>query len=309
MSIIEKQATTPSYIRHYSHFNKARDAWSAIITAFLKQNPDAKVILPAYIGWSKNEGSGIFDPVDENDIPFAFYGLDRHLQIDFEDFKSTIKINNNPIVLLVHYFGFPDPNYNEIVNWLDQNSVFYVEDSAHAMLTDLIGGICGRKAAYNLFALHKILPLDTGGLMVDNKISNLKINGDTLSLSNINVFEYDLKYIYNKRIANYRLLIELLKNTDKITILYPELKEGVCPQTLPLLIHDDNRDNVYFEMNNRGFGFVSLFQTMINQLENSTYESARYTSKHIINLPVHQDCKEADLINMVKNFKLVLNNG
>ena len=310
MDRVTKQANNPyQYKRKLTSFNRARDAWSSIIEKFIKQNTDATVILPAYIGWSKNEGSGIFDPVDNTNIPFAFYGLNKHLQIDFEDFKKKVKTNTNPIVLLVHYFGFPDSNYDEIANWLDEENVFYVEDSAHAMLTDLIGGICGRKAAYNLFALHKILPLETGGLLVDNLKQNLEIGRNPSSLTNTHSLEYDFKSIYDKRITNYKLLINHLKDINGITILYPELKEGVCPQTLPVLIHDTNRDAIYFEMNKRGFGFVSLYHTMIEQLENSTFESAIYTSKHILNLPVHQDCEEADLVDMIKNFKLVLNNG
>lgn len=306
---IEKKATeTHLYRRNFIRFNSAREAWSTILKSYAKQHPDATLILPSYIGWSQNEGSGIFDPVLKSQIPFAFYALNKYLEIDINDFKKCTLTYKQPIVLLVHYFGFPDTNYNYITDWLDKKNILYIEDSAHAMLTDLIGGVCGRKGIYNIYSLHKMMPFKSGGILVYNKIKDFQNRKSTASTSlSIDIFEYDLKMIYNKRRHNYLFLLDLLKEVKGLKPLYPVLASGNCPQTMPVIIRSENRDHIYFEMNKRGFGLVSLYHTMIKQLKDSSYESVNFTSKHLINLPIHQDCGEKELIEMVANLKLILN--
>ena len=307
---IEKKATkTDSYRRNFVRFNNARDAWSNILETLGKQYPKTTLILPSYIGWSQNEGSGIFDPVIQSNLPFAFYALNKHLKIDISDLKkSVLACSNKPIVLLVHYFGFPDINYNKITNWLGKNQIVFIEDSAHAMLTDLIGGVCGRKGIYNIYSLHKMMPLKSGGILVYNKIKDFQNRKSAASTSHsIDVFDYDLKMIYDKRRHNYLFLLDLLKEVKGLKPLYPVLASGICPQTMPIIIRSENRDHIYFEMNKRGFGLVSLYHTMIKQLKDSSYDSVNFTSKHLINLPIHQDCDEKELIEMVANLQLILN--
>ncbi|MDN3707761.1 DegT/DnrJ/EryC1/StrS family aminotransferase [Myroides ceti] len=163
--------------REWKYTNSAREAWSTILDILKKENPQYKVLLPAYIGWSPNEGSGIFDSVKNSSLDFDFYNLDRNLKIDFNHFKNKIKDTKDCIVLLVHYFGFPDVQYQEIINWLDQNNILYIEDCAHSWLTDLIGGICGRNGRFAFYSLHKMLPVSGGGLwliMCQIKIINQK---------------------------------------------------------------------------------------------------------------------------------------
>ena len=52
------------------------------------------------------------------------------------------------------------------------NNVFFVEDCAHAWLSDVIGGVCGRKGKYSFYSLHKLLPLIEGGLEISNQPKN-----------------------------------------------------------------------------------------------------------------------------------------
>ncbi|MCB0464016.1 MAG: DegT/DnrJ/EryC1/StrS family aminotransferase [Flavobacteriaceae bacterium] len=306
MQHITKKPTNLNAFKHsYKPFTKARHAWQNILEAYKEKYPDYTVILPSYIGWSINEGSGIFDPVSNTDTPYKFYELSKTLRINVDDLKKVIVSSTNPIVILVHYFGFPDEKYNEIVSWLDDNSVYYVEDSAHAMLSDLIGGICGGNGAYNIYSLHKMLPYKDGGFLIDNHKNSLDIKmDDTADLSLI--FSYDLRKIYEIRRRNYQFLIDNISDIKGITILYPNLAEGLCPQTLPIILDNYNRDEVYHELNSQGFGLVSLYHTMIDPLKNSKYECATYTSFQITNLPVHQDCTIENLDKMIIALKNIL---
>lgn len=305
MLIHNKAINKVHHKRKLSSYYKARNAWQAIIEAYRNKYPQATIVLPAYIGWSQYDGSGIFDPVSNLNAKYVFYGLDKKLTIDFDNLKQVVTNCSNPIVLLAHYFGFPDPNYHEITSWLDENDIYYIEDSAHAMYSDVIGGSCGRKGAYNIYSLHKMLPFDDGGILVDNQINSLEI-ADEHYLNIQDVLSYDLKTIYDIRIKNYLFLVGQLKDIKGTTLLYPELNQGVCPQSLPIVLDDYNRDDIYFKMNKQGFGLVSLYHTMIDALKDSTFESASYTSKKIINLPIHQECSFEILTTMADCFKKTL---
>jgi dTDP-4-amino-4,6-dideoxygalactose transaminase len=312
--MISKISTNKNNFKRKFFFTKnARSGWSKIIEHYKKDHPNGKILLPAYIGWSPNEGSGIFDSVINANISFDFYSLDKFLQIDFADFKSKVEIAGKPLILLVHYFGLVDTQYDQIVQWLKGEEQYFVEDCAHAMFTDLIGGKCGREGKFSLYSLHKLLPLDTGGILISNRNEKMvtedyKMVNEKDAENKIDEFNFgfDLWKIANKRKTNYSFLCDFLTNTNGITIIHPILKDGIYPQTLPILIHSEKRDDLYFLLNKKGFGVVSLYHTMIKQLNGYTNEAVTYTSKHILNLPVHQDTGENELKELASLLKSLL---
>jgi dTDP-4-amino-4,6-dideoxygalactose transaminase len=302
--ITKKAVNQDSYRRNWIYTNSARDAWSIIIQKYKDINPNGKILLPSYIGWSTNEGSGIFDSVLKSGLEFEFYELGLHLEINVDDLKEKVAKDFNQLVLLVHYFGFIDTKYEDITDWLIKNKIFFVEDLAHSWLTDLIGGVCGRKGNYSFYSLHKLLPVSTGGIMVDNNPVILENNFGVNLFFDVN---YDLLSIFNVRRANYQYLSSLLENVNGIDVIYKKLDEGVCPQTLPVIIENYDRDKLYQEMNEFGFGMVSLYHTMIKQLEGCRYQSASILSKKIINFPIHQDINKLEVEQMVLQIKKILN--
>ncbi|TDE29154.1 hypothetical protein E0I61_08280 [Flavobacterium ranwuense] len=300
--MISKQAVNIDHFkRSWSYTDSARNAWSEIIEKYKENNPNGKILLPSYIGWSANEGSGIFDSVLKSGLEYDFYCLGLHLEVEVADLKEKVLQNPNQLILLVHYFGFVDSNYKEITNWLLENNVFFVEDCAHAWLSDLIGGTCGRKGNYSFYSLHKLLPISTGGIMVNNSFAGNKNNNPFFELN------YDLLSIYTIRRSNYKYLLNLLRDIDGIDALYKDLEDGICPQTLPVIVEDYDRTSLYHEMNNTGFGMVSLYHTMIEQLDGFQSEAAAVLSHKIINFPIHQDVTESDIDEMVLELKKILN--
>lgn len=295
--MIEKISTNKDlYKREYSFYNSAREGWADILAEFIKKFPEGDVLLPAYIGWSANEGSGIFDPVRASGIPYSFYKINRDFKVDFEDLKA--KCSQSTIVLLVHYFGFIDPSYHKVSQWLKQNQIVFIEDCAHALLSDYIGGACGRRGVHSFYSLHKLLPIPRGGMIASNNFNSL--NRSAVNYDEI--WQYDLKMIYDIRRANYQYLLNHLKKTDRIKVIYPDLPEGIGPQTLPVLL-ERNRDKVYHEMNSAKFGMVSLYHTMINEISEDAFPDSHYLAQHIINFPVHQDIAYTDIDQMIYKFE------
>ena len=290
-----------NFLRYTSFENSARECWYGILKCHLEINPNLVVLLPAYIGFSVNEGSGIFDPIINSGCRFDFYSVNDKLQINIHDFKDKVTKNQKDVlVLLVHYFGFPDVNYPELCIWLEEKSILFIEDCAHALLTDLVGGMCGRAGEASFYSLHKLLPLSKGGMLKLNK-PNLKIENLVEQNIAINYWEYDLYQIYQKRRLNYNYLVEMLSNVKNLEILYPNLIDGIGPQTLPVFV-SNNRDNLYQKMNHHGFGLVSLYHTMINEIDPIIFPESHLLAKKIFNFPVHQDIDHEAILKMYKYF-------
>ena len=247
--ITKKAVNKDLFKRGWAFTNSAREAWSKIIEIYKVSNPNGKILLPSYIGWSPNEGSGIFDSVTNSELEYEFYNLGIKLNIDFTDLQNKLVKDSKPLVLLVHYFGFVDSEYSKITNWLNDKNIFFVEDCAHAWLSDLIGGVCGREGQYSFYSLYKVLPLSNGGILVNNRTVDSAVELNEYRTNPIIDLSFDLFSIYKVRRANYNYLRNLLEKVPKVEIIHKELNEGICPQTLPVMIADHDRNTLYHKMN------------------------------------------------------------
>ena len=152
---------------------------------------------------------------------------------------------------------------------------------------------------YGIFSIHKLFPTDSGGLVISRN------GNDTLPRNNgFNLFDFDIYAILQKRIENYHYVLSRLKQYNDrydITVLRDGLK-GNIPHSFPILLRDvSTRDAAYFALNNEGFGVVSLYHTLIDEIDNS-FSVERNISQRILNLPIHQDAKESDLDVMIKRL-------
>lgn len=165
---ISKQAINEErFTRPYSMHKNARSAFKSFLGTVCPKG-DEVVLLPAYIGWSSKEGSGVFDPVQELGLPYAFYRLDDRLRIDLAHLESTLRGGRVRVMVIIHYFGYVDPGYERAVELARRYGAFVLEDEAHAMFTDLIGGCSGRLGDACIFSLHKMLPVKDGGMLLWN---------------------------------------------------------------------------------------------------------------------------------------------
>lgn len=298
---VAKLAANPDrYIRRVLHFPSARAAFAAYLRKE-RIGRDETVLLPAYIGWSSREGSGVFDPVLAAGCKSAFYRVTPQLQIDRDHFCRQLEEHHPRVVVIIHYFGYPDPHLAELAQLARLGGASVLEDEAHAMLSDWIGGICGRFGDACIFSLHKLLPVSSGGLLI---INGSDISNDALALtsnevSTVQLLSYDLAAIASVRRRNAVFLADALKPlAGRVDLLFNTLPPGVVPQTLPVLIRSRSRDELYFEMNAAGFGVVSLYHTLVDAVTPDAFPDSHDLAHHIMNLPVHQDV-ETDQLEMV----------
>lgn len=304
--IIEKGCAQEDHFKmKIGYYDRARDAFGSVLDK-IGITRDDKVLLPAYIGWSAREGSGVFDPVSERNIQSVFYALDGTLSIDLDDLKTKIETSGAKAILLIHYFGFVDPHCNTIIETAKAKGMTVIEDAAHAMFTDFVGRACGRSSDYKLYSLHKMLPLLNGGMLIAAQETELP--NDTLSYCVYgNPFHYDFEAISQRRIVNYNLISQFLgRGNDLIKTLYNELSDGIVPQTYPVLLPKSNRDKVYQQMNQKGWGVVSLYHTMIDCIDQFEFSETHSVSRSILNLPVHQDVYPELIELMISDLNVIV---
>jgi dTDP-4-amino-4,6-dideoxygalactose transaminase len=224
--------------------------------------------------------------------------MDGRLRIDLESFAAQLASHPVRVVVLIHYFGYLDPNYVRAVELARAAGATVLEDSAHAMLTDLVGGGCGRLGDASIYSLHKMFPTPSGGMLVQNGGTP---NTDSSPADlHFPFWSYDLLGISERRRANAQQLTELLQPlSSHVEPLWPILGRSEVPQTYPVLIHGLSRFDLYLAMNEAGHGVVSLYHTMIEQLNPVDYPDAHQIASTILNLPVHQDTSADALRSMV----------
>lgn len=295
MYIINKKPKDINNFKFNSYyFERGRDAFAFI----LNQNFKNRIILiPAYIGYSTKEGSGVFDPIKYIGIDYKFYRFKKNLEIDKDFLIELMDKNSESVLLLIHYFGFKDKNINEIKKHALENKITIIEDFAHAFFTFYLNPMIDFDYAF--FSLHKMFPFNSGGLLISKNILNCK------KIIIDNPFDYNIHEIIQKRISNYIFLYNQIVDINKIKILRKNIINQV-PQTFPILLpSEDIRDYLYFHLNECGFGVVSLYHILIKEISNS-YITEKYISKHILNLPIHQDIKLEDLKKLLDEIRSIL---
>ena len=256
------------------------------------------ILLPAYVGWSPREGSGVFDPVAELGLPHSFYRLDERLRIDLDDLRA--RLDERPaVLLLIHYFGLVDPQAERAAQLAAEAGVTVIEDEAHALLTDLVGGACGRLGDACIASLHKLLPVSDGGGALINPAGREVFSGLEGSAGVPSPFEFDLAAIAATRRRNAAELVALLEPLAGRVDVLREPGEGEVPQTLPVIVREANRDELYERMNAAGFGVVSLYHTLIEQIPRDEFPASFELSRTILNLPVHQEADAESLAALV----------
>lgn len=283
----KKQINIENFRIPFLYYDRARDAMADIVSQYF-QSSYRNIYLPGYIGWSPKEGSGIFDPLNAIDgLTRYYYRMTKDLHVDMKTLREMLIPHS--IVLLVNYFGFRDIQIDKIIEMAHENECVVIEDNAHGFFTYFCEG--KTKADATFFSLHKMFPFETGGGLIVNNGSFDSLVGRQES-QNYNPFLYDLNGIAKRRIENYKALWRLMVDLDNYFIplrTEADLAHNV-PQTFPIVIRKGDRNRIYEIMNGKGYGVVSLYHTMIDELQNDRHEEALWLSERIMNLPIHQDC-------------------
>ena len=280
------QSNPDAYKIEFFFYNRARDAMFDIVNELFGDGYK-DIYIPGYIGWSSKEGSGIFDPLNLiAGLVRHYYHMSKKLTIDLDSVRSQLKPHS--ILLIVNYFGFRDPCIGELIRIAHENNCVVIEDNAHGFYTYFYYGSMG--ADMTFFSLHKMFPFKQGGGLIVENNKSYQLHSLEMPVD-FNPFAYNYNKIAKVRTKNYKALSLLITKYKKYfePLRSSKLLERNIPQTFPIIIKQGKRDNIYEIMNEAGYGVVSLYHTMIEELRCEAHSDAMWLSQRVMNLPVHQD--------------------
>ncbi len=117
------------------------------------------VLLPSYICKS------VLAPVAKTGAIPRFYTIREDLSVDLDHLERLTNEGRPKALLLIHYFGFPDPRLDELLRLARERNIAVIEDCAHAMFGRLDGRPLGSLGDAGVFSLKKTLPAPGGGVL------------------------------------------------------------------------------------------------------------------------------------------------
>ena len=270
--------------------SSAREAWRLLLSWRAKAGR-GKVLLPAYIGYTEREGSGVFDPVRASGLAFDFYPVDARLGTSVETLRAMLAGRDVGVLLVVHWFGRPHVDLPEVRALCDEFGVLLVEDCAH-VLEPLAGpAALGRLGDAAFYSLHKTFGGEAGGVLRWNRRPAGALGVETPSSCPAAVLESVLRAdavrIATHRRQLYQDYLSHLRDVPGLQVMYPELGSYI-PQTFPVLVADGLRERLYFALGAHGVPLTALYYRLIPELTAASHPTSHAIAGAILNLPVHQ---------------------
>ncbi len=255
--------------------------------------PQARVLVPAYYGQSPREGSGVADAFDRAGAALVPYRVDRNLHIDVDDVRRRLR---EPVDLLmvVHYFGWPDPSLDEVLALADSHGVPVLEDEAHALLSDIVGGVCGRSGAAAAISVNKSFET-SGGLLV---VNDGRTDGTTAERLLQDVVGVDLVDEAGRRRADASAIIGLARERQ-LALLRDLVPDGVVPLNVPVLVPPHRRQPVYEAMHAAGYPVACLYYQLGPGIDRASFPDSQWLSDRLVNLPLRAAASSEELTTMV----------
>lgn len=281
----------PAFTANFVLMASARQAWSMFLRWY-RTCGKGEVLLPAYIGYTDREGSGVFDPVRVSGLGHRFYAVDEQLRVSTDHLHTLLERGDIGVLLVVHWFGLPHVNLEEVRVMCDTFGVLLVEDCAH-VLGPAVGDVSGLghtgDAAF--YSLHKIYGGDSGGVLVWNRqvhgADGIPVEPGCPAGVLDHVFRTDTRAVAHHRRTLYREFVAGLSGIEGIRVMYPEIGEHV-PHSCAVQVAGGLRDKLYFALMNQGMPLTSLYYRLIPEIDESVYPEGVAVSHSILNFPVHQ---------------------
>lgn len=299
MAFIEKESKRLRQFHKPRVFTaSARAAMTHILRTRLALDPRG-ILLPAYIGLSKIEGSGVFDPIRATGIPYAFYRVNERLEPNMEMLESLLRSGRFQLAFLIHYFGCAQIEPARFIRLCHAYDVQVVEDCAHTLTGGLGSTKLGDEGDYAIFSIHKSTATVDGGFFLDHAKGVVDFPlaaGEEISRETLAMYaNTDVLAASRRRLSNYRAVTERLAGLSGLTPFFATIPDGAVPLNLPVLVADGKREALYFKLQEKGVLATALYHTLIPEISEESFPSSHFVSRNILNLPTHPDICDSDL--------------
>jgi dTDP-4-amino-4,6-dideoxygalactose transaminase len=283
----------------------ARAGIEAVLRAIAAQG---LILVPGYVGYTAREGSGVLDPIQMAGWTPHFVPVRAGLQMDLGAFVEALEVHHPKAVLLVNWFGFPDPAAPCIVAAARSRGVTVIVDNAHALHTE--ENPCGHLGDVSIYSIHKTLPTASGGMVFWRAPTPPAFAVDCGEPSFlVTLLRARVGDIAQRRRDNFEAASAVLSPVQGIELLRPSLPTGLVPHTLPLLVPAVDRLRLFERLRAEGIGVTALYYHMIEHLNRREHSAAFEVSDRILNLPIHQDLRPAEAAEAARRLRDLLEGG
>jgi dTDP-4-amino-4,6-dideoxygalactose transaminase len=293
-TIIEKEASYRQESKQNIRFtNSCRNALSQILHQGKSKNN--LILLPAYVGLSLEEGSGILDPVIDSGLKFQFYKIDKEFNPVIDDLKEKIKQFSPNYLLFVNYFGWEITNRDELLELVKSFGIISIEDNAHCLENLFAEDEVNQEADYQIYSIHKFLGTQSGGAIksrhsLDGIIDTIQMH-DLLEFSKCSPLS-----ILAKRMKNFHSLMRYLRTSEQE--IY-SLLHKTAPRTalnLPIIFKNHETRHLYYtKLTEAGIMPTALYHRLTPQIHKEDFGLSYSLSDRILNLPIHQDVDDSQI--------------
>ena len=299
MAFIEKENKDLRSYRSGRIFTASARAAMTFILQAHKRMDSRGILLPAYIGLSKIEGSGVFDPIRTSAIDYAFYPVDERLHPDLDALEEQLRSGAFQLVFLVHYFGVPQVDVEQFVALCHRYGVKVIEDCAHTLLGGLEGRRLGSYGDYAIFSIHTSTATPDGGFFLDHGgVLDAASLPPAMRIAPATLAEFadtDLEASARRRLCNYEAVQQWVVSLPQLTPMFDCIPAGAVPLNFPVIVSQGKREQLYFNLIGREILSTALYHTLIAEISVQQFPHSHFVCNNILNLPTHADINQAHL--------------
>ena len=285
-----------------------RNAMKQIYMSIIKKNPASYILVPSYIGLSKVEGSGVFDPLVESKMHFKFYNVNHELEPDLLHISQLIQEGQVGSILVINYFGKKPRNFEALITLCKINDILTIEDNAHCLpryfdylYQDNI------PMDFAVFSIHKYLGTESGGILLSKK-SGENTFENSINMNDLIAFSSsNFRKIAEQRRINLLKIRDFLQNYES-ELLGPFFERD--HEDIDYLLNfpvrfssKEARHLAFTNLSNKGIYPTALYHRLIPQISYEEYPVSMNVSDTIMNLPTHQNASELDIETMMLTLK------
>jgi len=194
-------------------------------------------------------------------------------------------------IYVIHEWGFPVENIEELREYATKKNITLIEDCAHSITTLIKNKRIGTFGNYSIYSFPRVFPCQYGGML-------LGISVDENEQQKLEIFDYEKREILKRtlgrdlgnileyesqRIKNYQYLDEGFKMIGLLP--FKELQNGIVPHAYIL-----NSNSSY---------------KLVERLKLFGIEAGVYHQLKAVIIPVHQNLNSSDLnyiLGVVKSY-------
>lgn len=284
----------------------AREGLVTILSEQVRRNPNSLLLLPSYIGWSPNEGSGLMDPVLASKIDFLFYDVNEVLEPAAQELNGLLATDRHIVLLVVHYFGKRTVLSPSTISIIRDRGHSIIEDWAHDLSRFFESRLELCDDHFEIFSIHKWTASKAGGLIRGNIGKVLSPQIKAARKEDIEVLvSTNIQEVFRMRWANFRKLDSDLISNGKFRRFWISLDDLTCPLNYPIVLESKNdRSELYEFLTEQEIYPTALYHKLTDKLNRETFPDAYSLADTILNLPVHQDCSPSNISELVTAVNL-----